>query len=182
MNRDCFVRNGFDNRMFMCGLADSEEYSQNSSNYDPLTYFKCMLLLNSNKVGEEIDYDYYDYGDYCDYGDYGDYGNYCDYDDYSDYDEYGDYDDYGDYSDNNDDYYYYYYYTDYNDESDLKSKSLYRYVYESDVRDYFQLATEICYLGKVLIQLYFKACGCCMNYVETVDSPASAKFQYYDNM
>ena len=106
--------------MFMCGLADSEEYSQNSSNYDPLTYFKCMLLLNSNYVGKEIVYNYIDYGDYGDYSDY--------YDDYSNY-----YDDY--------------YYEDYNDGGYLEATSL--YVYESDVRDYFQLATEICYLGKV---------------------------------
>ena len=120
--------------MFMCGLADSEERNKNSPDYDPLTYFKCMLLLNSNYVGK-VDYD--DDDDYEYSGDY-DYSGSGDYDyEYSgDYD----YDDSGDYS--------YYYYDNYDDGSDNGKPAL--YVYESDVRDYYQLATEICYLGKVL--------------------------------
>ena len=64
--------------MFLCGLADSEGLV--SGDYDKLTYFKCMLLLNADKV--------------------------------------------------------------YEDESTSTA------IYENDVRDYFQLATEICYLGK----------------------------------
>ena len=121
----------------MCGLADSEERNKNSPDYDPLTYFKCMLLLNSNYVGK-VDYD--DDDDYEYSGDY-DYSGSGDYDyEYSgDYD-YDDYDDSGDYS--------YYYYDNYDDGSDNGKPAL--YVYESDVRDYYQLATEICYLGKVL--------------------------------
>ena len=164
------MKTGFDERMFMCGLADSEERNKNSSDYDPLTYFKCMLLLNSNYVYTEysVDYEYYDYsgsGDYDYYSDYNDYsGDYNDYSyknikDYSsDYTyEYpsdsGDYDYSSDYSydyysdyDYND--YYYDYYSDYSDDSDNEIPAL--YVFESDVRDYYQLATEICYLGKVL--------------------------------
>ena len=76
--RDCFIRTGFDSRMFICGLADSEGFA--SDDYDELTYFKCMLLLNGDKVIE--------------------------------------------------------------DESTSTA------LYENDARDYFQLATEICYLGK----------------------------------
>ena len=138
--------------MFMCGLADSEERNKNSPDYDPLTYFKCMLLLNSNYVGK-VDYDDdddYEYsGDY-DYSGSGDYDYDYKYDYLSDYgyeyssgdsvDYNDDYDDSGDYS--------YYYYDNYDDGSDNGKPAL--YVYESDVRDYYQLATEICYLGKVL--------------------------------
>ena len=84
------MKTGFDERMFMCGLADSEERNKNSSDYDPLTYFKCMLLLNSNYVytyppqnvdySGDYDYDYSGSGDYDYYGDYNDYsGDYYDY-------------------------------------------------------------------------------------------------------
>ena len=66
--------------MFICGLADSEGFA--SDDYDSLTYFKCMLLLNADKV--------------------------------------------------------------YEDESTSTA------YYEDDARDYFELATEICYLGKFL--------------------------------
>ena len=166
------MKTGFDERMFMCGLADSEERNKNSSDYDPLTYFKCMLLLNSNYV-----YTYYDHGDndydYSGSGDYDyDYSGSGDYDYYSDYNDYsGDYNDYSyknikdnsrdytyEYSSYSEDYdyssdynyndYYYDYYSDYSDDSDDENPAL--YVFESDVRDYYQLATEICYLGKVL--------------------------------
>ena len=41
-------------RMFMCGEAEYEELqkSENDRNYiaDPLTYFKCMLMLSSDYV------------------------------------------------------------------------------------------------------------------------------------
>ena len=102
-------------RMFMCGEAEYEELqkSENDRNYiaDPLTYFKCMLMLSSDYVktkekgsnrgnvkshDDHDDYDRYDY--YDDYDDYDDY--YDDYDDYYDdydYSYYYDYDDYFDY-------------------------------------------------------------------------------------
>ena len=82
LSRDCFIRTSFDSRMFLCGLADMEEYtkfvnSNDQYDYDVLTYFKCMVMLNGDKV--------YEYDDTA--------------------------------------------------------------IYVNTARDYFQLATEICYLG-----------------------------------
>ena len=95
-------------RMFMCGEAEYEELqkSENDRNYiaDPLTYFKCMLMLSSDYVktkekgsnrGNDKSYDDYDrnhyYDDYDYSGDYDyydyDYSYYYDYYDY--YEEYG---------------------------------------------------------------------------------------------
>ena len=60
--RDCFVRHVNlypetdiqTQRMFMCGEAEYEELqkSERNRNYiaDPLTYFKCMLMLSSDYV------------------------------------------------------------------------------------------------------------------------------------
>ena len=77
-------------RMFMCGEAEYEELqmSERNRNYiaDPLTYFKCMLMLSSDYVktrekkkskrkndkSHDYYYDYsYSYGyDYYDYYEY----------------------------------------------------------------------------------------------------------------
>ena len=54
--------------MFLCGLADMEEWTKHSDSYDydsdsysydydALTYFKCMVMLNGDKVYEFEDND-----------------------------------------------------------------------------------------------------------------------------